>query len=101
MNQLISNNKEQLASLFKAHKVVKADVFGSVLTDKFNKDSDIDLLISFQEGLDPLENGELWWSLYDSLKLLFNKEVDLVTERSLKNPYLIREIQSTRVNIYG
>ena len=101
MNELISNNKEQLVKLFKAHKVVKADVFGSVLTDKFNSDSDIDLLVSFQEGLDPLENGELWWSLYDQLRLLFNKEVDLVTERSLKNPYLIREIQSTRVNIYG
>ena len=93
MNELISNNKEQLVKLFKAHKVVK--------TDKFNSDSDIDLLVSFQEGLDPLENGELWWSLYDQLRLLFNKEVDLVTERSLKNPYLIREIHSTRVNIYG
>lgn len=101
MNELISKNREKLNELFKKHKVVKAAVFGSVLTDKFNNNSDIDFLISFEEGLDPVYNGEPWWSLYEELRKLFNKEIDLVTERSLKNPYFIKEVQRTHQNIYG
>jgi hypothetical protein len=101
MNELINKNREQLNELFRKHKVVKAAVFGSALTDRFNTNSDIDLLISFEEGLDPVYNGELWWSLYDELRKLFNKEIDLVTECSLKNPYFIDEIKKTRQVIYG
>jgi predicted nucleotidyltransferase len=85
----------------KKHKVKRAFVFGSVCTDKFNEESDLDFLISFYDGLEPLEQGELWWALYDNLKLVFDREIDLVTERSLKNPYFIKELDRTKQLIYG
>jgi predicted nucleotidyltransferase len=101
MERSISNKIKLLKPIFQLHKVEKAYLFGSVTTANFTEQSDIDLLITFQKNIAPLEKGELWWSLYDSLKLHFNREIDLVTESSLKNPYFIEEINNTKQLIYG
>ena len=101
MKKSISNKIKLLKPIFQLHKVEKAYLFGSATTENFSAKSDIDLLITFQGNLDPLEKGELWWSLYDSLRLHFNREVDLVTEGSLKNPFLIEEVNNTKQLIYG
>lgn len=101
MKRSISNKIKLLKPIFQMHKVEKAYLFGSVTTANFTAQSDIDLLITFQENIDPLEKGELWWSLYDSLRLHFNREIDLVTESSLKNPYFIEEVNHTKQLIYG
>jgi len=101
MTRSLSNKIKLLKPIFQKHKVEKAYLFGSVITTNFSDQSDVDLLITFQENIDPLEKGELWWSLYDSLRQHFNREIDLVTESSLKNPYFIEEVNSTKQLIYG
>lgn len=101
MTNIIAKNKAQLDQLFKRHKVTSAYVFGSVLTEDWGEDSDIDVLINFQEDLAPLTRGELWWSLYDELRSLLGRNVDLITESSLKNPFFIEELKHTRQRIYG
>ncbi len=101
MDKIISSNIDKINIFFKICKIEKAYLFGSVTTDKFNQNSDIDFLIKFKEGLKPLEKGELWWNLHDSLRDLFNRKVDIVTESSLKNPYFIKELEKTKQLIYG
>ncbi|WP_243349788.1 nucleotidyltransferase family protein [Parabacteroides sp. FAFU027] len=101
MDKLIKTQLKKLKPVFQSHKVIKAYIFGSVLSDKFNPESDIDFLVTFQDDLEPLEKGELWWSLYDTLRELFHREIDLVTENSLKNPYFIEEVNQTKQLIYG
>ncbi len=59
MNQVIKNNLSQLRAIFQAHKVEKVYVFGSVVSQNFNKDSDIDFLISFEKDLEPLRKGRI------------------------------------------
>ena len=76
--------------LFKKHKIASAYAFGSVVTDKFNDESDVDLLVDLQHGLDPLDAGEHLWDLYYELKDLLHREVDVLTVRSMKNPYFIK-----------
>ena len=96
--------KEKLpdvVALLGKHQIKNAFVFGSVVTQHFNEQSDIDLLITFRDGLDPLEAGEHWWNLHDELRQLFHREIDIVTERSLKNPYFIKELDETKLLIYG
>ena len=100
MNKEVENKLSILIPLFKEHKVARAFLFGSSLSEKFNQNSDVDFLISFKAGLSPLENGELWWNLYDKLRLLFNREIDLVNESSIKNPYFKEEINKTKKLIY-
>ncbi|MCL2132361.1 MAG: nucleotidyltransferase domain-containing protein [Lentimicrobiaceae bacterium] len=88
-------------TLFEKHKVKNAYLFGSVLTDEFNEKSDVDFLINFVENLEPLEKGELLWSLRFSLEDNLNRRIDLITESSLKNPYFIDEVNEKKIKIYG
>ena len=60
-------------------------LFGSILRDDFNSDSDIDLLVTFAEGakvtffdLDSIEN---------QFSLLFNRPVDVVTKKAINNSH--------------
>ena len=101
MIKIISTNINRIKPLFKTHKIEKAYIFGSAVTGNFNEKSDLDFLIKFQPGLKPLEKGELWWNLHDSLRDFFNREIDIITESSLKNPYFIKEIDETKELIYG
>lgn len=96
-----ANTKAKLKAIFKKHKIVSAYVFGSVLTDKFSEKSDVDFLVNIEQGLDPVEAGGHLWNIYYDLKDLLNREVDVLTERSLKNPYFIKEINQTKYPLYG
>ncbi|MCF6357173.1 MAG: nucleotidyltransferase domain-containing protein [Draconibacterium sp.] len=101
MIKIISSNINRIKPLFETHKIERAYIFGSAVTGKFDENSDLDFLIKFQAGLKPLEKGELWWNLHDSLRDFFKREIDIVTENSLKNPYFIKEIDETKELIYG
>jgi predicted nucleotidyltransferase len=91
-----------IVSLLEKHKIKDAYLFGSVLNDKFNEEkSDVDFLVNFVDGIDPLEKGELLWNLRFSLEDNLRRPVDLITETSLKNPYFIEEVNKTKVKIYG
>lgn len=87
--------------LMKEHKVKNAFVFGSVVTNQFNDQSDVDFLVNFEDNLEPLEKGELMWSLRFALQDSLHREIDLLTESSLKNPYFIEEINEKKILIYG
>jgi predicted nucleotidyltransferase len=80
--------------------VKKIYLFGSVLTPRFDEiSSDIDVLVE-TEDISPEEKGEYLIALWDDLERLFKRKVDLLTESSLRNPYLEREIVKTRKLIY-
>ncbi|MDB4918539.1 nucleotidyltransferase family protein [Mucilaginibacter sp.] len=101
LHATLQSKLPQVTKLFKDHKIKSAFAFGSVVSDNFDDESDIDLLINFEDGLEPLERGEIWWDLHDSLRAVFNREIDLVIENSLKNPYFIEEINEKKRLIYA
>ncbi len=100
IQSLLQNNLPELKKIFREHKVKKAYAFGSVCTDRFNETSDIDFLISFEENIDPLEEGENHLRLFDLIETLFQRPVDLIVEKSVKNPYFIKVMNKTRTSIY-
>ena len=87
-------------NLCKTHNVKYLYAFGSSTTDKFDKkNSDIDLLVEI-DAADPIERGEKLISLWDTFELFFQSRVDLLTDSSIRNPYLRKSIDSTKVLIY-
>ena len=73
--------------------------FGSVCSDRFNETSDIDLLISFK----PLDFGDYadnYFQTAEMFEKIFNRPVDLVTDKSLKNPYFIKSVNQTKELLY-
>jgi predicted nucleotidyltransferase len=75
-------------------------VFGSALKKSFQPDSDIDLLVAFEE-FDLAEYLDNYLDLKLSLENLFKRKVDLVEVQTLKNPVLIRSIDRNKEQIYG
>jgi len=88
--------------LFRDNQINKAYLFGSAVTDNFNTDSDLDLIITFQPQVtDPLTKGDLMWKLQFAIEDLTKRKVDIFQESSLKNPYFIKEVNETKELIYG
>lgn len=72
-------------------KITKFSLFGSVLRDDFHSNSDIDVMVEFEQDsryslLDLVV-------MEDELKVIFNRDVDLVTRKGIANSrnYLRRE----------
>lgn len=76
-------------------------VFGSVLTDRFNKDSDVDFLVEYAPVEDPVAFGDNIWDLRFALEDGLHRDVDLINVNNLKNPYFIQELNETKCKIYG
>lgn len=100
MKNLISIHIKEIAKLCEAFKVKKMYVFGSITSEKFNDDSDIDFLISFFDNITIQEYSDNYFELHYKLKDILNREIDIITERSLKNPYFIESINSSKQLIY-
>ena len=100
MNQVITDNIDQLKNLCKAHDIKEMFVFGSACTEKFSDQSDIDILISFND-ISIEKYTDNYFDLHDKLEELFKRKVDLMTENSLSNPYLIESIEETKQLLYA
>lgn len=98
---LITDNQRSLIALCQRHKVSKLYAFGSVLTPKFNESSDIDILVTFNSEINHVNYADNFFSFYYALKELFGREIDLVDESSVKNPYFKAELDETKHLIYG
>jgi len=96
----IDNKKADIAALCSRYKVGKMYLFGSALTNRFNNDSDIDLLVDFNKE----EIGDYFDNFFElkyALEALFGRSVDLVEEKNVRNPYFKKSIDSSKALIYG
>lgn len=98
---LITDNIQKLFTLCQTHKVKKLYAFGSILTPRFNEQSDVDLLVDFNTEIDHNNYADNFFNLYHALVSLFGREVDLVDESAVKNPYFKEELDDTKHLIYG
>ncbi len=90
----------QLESLCRRASVVTLDLFGSATSGMFRPEtSDLDFLVTFGE----FPSGgvfDAYMDLAEGLEGLFGRPVDLLTERSIRNPYFCRSVEASRVRIY-
>ncbi len=100
MNTIVTDRIEELKKLCSIYSVKSMYVFGSVCTDKFNDNSDIDILISFDNI--PIETyTDNYFELHYKLQDLFGRKIDLLTDKSLSNPYFIKGLEQTKQLIYA
>ena len=88
---LIETNIETIMQLCSTHKVNKMYVFGSVLKESFNKDSDIDLIVDFDQ-IDLVDYADNYFDLKEQLESIFNRPVDLLEEKAIRNPYFKAQV---------
>ena len=80
-------------------KVKRLDLFGSLARGEHTAESDVDLLVEFEEP--DLHPSKRFFGLLHHLEDALGCEVDLLTVSSLSNPYLRRRVLKERMNIYG
>jgi predicted nucleotidyltransferase len=97
--KIILDNIEGLKILCMKHHVGKLFVFGSAVDDTINSESDIDLLVSFTE-IRLEDYADNYFDFKFSLEDLFKRDIDLLEEKALKNPYLIQSINSAKRLVY-
>jgi hypothetical protein len=95
-----SKNLELIKKLCQKYKVSTFSAFGSVTREDFNDESDIDFVVDFNEN-DPFEYTDLYFQLKENLEELFDRQIDLIEERGIKNQFFRKELNETKVLIYG
>jgi predicted nucleotidyltransferase len=97
----LTSHIPQIQKLCEQHRVDKLYAFGSVLTDRFSNDSDVDLVVRFKSDVPLFEYADNYFDFKFSLVDTFNRSVDLLEEQALKNPYFIKRLNETKQLIYG
>ena len=91
---------DALLSLCRRFHVRRLDLFGSATNGRFDPArSDLDFLVTFEE-LPGGAYADAYFGLRDGLAGLFGREVDLVAEPALENPYLRRRIEAQRRRLF-
>ena len=101
MQDFILAKRDEIAALCRRHHVRRLSVFGSATRDDFDPaTSDVDLLVEFDtDSIDRYARN--FFSLEESMVNLFDRKVDLITERVIKNPYRLRSIEADKVLLYA
>lgn len=101
MNKLIENKIEELREVCRENSVAELYIFGSALSKEFSNQSDLDFAYVLKEDLSPIEYGDAFFGLMKGLESLFERNIDLVSYRVVKNPIFKQELDRTMKSLYA
>jgi predicted nucleotidyltransferase len=97
---IIEKNIDRLTRLCEKYKVAELYVFGSILSNRFSSESDIDFIVTFDE-IELEKYADNYFDFKFSLEDLFKRNIDLLEEKAIKNPFLKNSINNSKQLIYG
>jgi predicted nucleotidyltransferase len=93
-------DEKRIAAFCLKHGVKELALFGSVLRDDFDSESDVDVLVTMHEG--SIGTIERFLDMQDELSAMFRgRKIDLVQKQLLTNPYRRHEILRTQEILYA
>jgi predicted nucleotidyltransferase len=99
MISLLEQRKTELADLCRRHGVIRLDVFGSAATGQFqDPTSDLDFIAEFADR--SAGYADRYLDFAEALEALFGRKVDLLTERSIRDPFFRRTVDTQRQTVY-
>lgn len=98
MNRLKIHQKE-INRICERHHVEQLFAFGSVLTEAFNDESDIDLVVHFGK-VELAEYFNNFMGFKEEMETLLGRNVDLIENKAVKNPIFRKILDRDMQNIY-
>lgn len=99
---LIQQNIKAVNELCIKHKVKKLYAYGSVLDEKnFREESDVDLIVKFDERVPVEKYADLYFNLIEEFEKIFNRRVELMTDKPIANRFLRVSIEASKKIIYA
>ena len=95
----VQYNIDTIKKLCQQHKVKKLFVFGSVLSGSFGRESDIDFIVDFN-AMDVNIYADNYFDLKFSLEDILLRQVDMVEEKTIRNPYFKKAVDQQKQLIY-
>ena len=100
MNPLIADRLDAIRALCREYGVRRLDLFGSAATGVFDDEtSDVDFVATFIDTRSP-GYADRYLGFAEALEELLGRPVDVVTERSIRNPYFRRAVDAARQPVY-
>ena len=97
----VEQEAKVIEDLCRRHHVRRLELFGSAASGAFNpSSSDLDFLVEFEE-LQPGAYADAYFGLLEDLQRIFQRTIDLVVARSVRNPYLLEKIGQSRALLYA
>ncbi|MDD4227175.1 MAG: nucleotidyltransferase domain-containing protein [Mariniphaga sp.] len=96
---IIDKNIDSIEYLCEKYKVKELYIFGSILTERFNETSDIDLLIQFDD-VELINYFDNYMDFKDELESLLKYPVDLVENQAIKNPIFRKIVDRDKRLVY-
>ena len=96
---IIERNIDQIIRSCRLHKVRELYIFGSVLTDKFNDESDIDFLVEFNL-VDIQEYFNNYMDFKEKLEAILKRPIDLVENQAVRNPIFRKVLDREKKLVY-
>jgi predicted nucleotidyltransferase len=101
VTDLIEQHLAEISQLCRSFGVIRLYLFGSAATDRPGPASELDFVVEMADRQPTGDYAQRYLDFADELEHLLARRVDLVTEQSIRNPYLLGEILATRRLIYG
>ena len=99
MQPLIKDILPQIQQLMRRYGVERAYLFGSAASANMTVRSDVDFVIRFSADMDFKTYGDNYFNLLYALQDLLKREVELVAEETISNPYLLESINRNKVSV--
>lgn len=101
MNKLILEKKADIEALCRQFNVNQLDLFGSAAMKTFDPEkSDLDFLVLFFD-MGSSNHADAYFGLLAALEELFDRHVDLVEIKAIKNPYFLEAVEESRTSLYA
>ena len=97
---IIDSHINEIQKLCLENKVKSLYVFGSVLNEGFNSQSDIDLVVDFN-NIEIAEYADNYYNLKFGLQKIFHRQIDLLEQKAIKNPYFLQQLNLQKKLVYG
>lgn len=94
-----SELKPEIERVCRSLPVKRLGLFGSVLTQDFASDSDVDVLVVFDSD-ENIDLFDKYFELKEKLSKIFNRDIDLVVDKPFKNPIFRASVEKTRTVVY-
>ena len=99
MDNIVQSKLSEIKDVMRSYGVIRAYLFGSAAIGNMADDSDVDFMVSFDPDLSYTAYGENYFQLIYALQKILKKDVDIIAEETITNPYLLQKINSQKIAV--
>jgi len=98
--KIIAEHKQEILKLCIKYNVLQLFVFGSIAKGNYSENSDIDFMVYFKPDISLENYADNFFDFIHELESVFNRKIDMISGKAMKNPYFIAEVEQTKKLVY-